>query len=92
MTENENSVNPNFNKYSSELESRYHLAYSIFLSQTDPNVADLDHHLNFYKGIREKASIKEDALFGMQARHWPTNKSYFEKKIINWDPEQAKII
>ncbi len=56
--------------------------------------ADLDHHLNFYKGIREKAPIKEDALFGMQAAGpaLATNKSYFEKKIINWDPEQAKLI
>ena len=56
--------------------------------------ADLDHHLNFYKGIREKAPIKEDALFGMQAAGpaLATNKSYFEKKIINWDPEQAKLV
>jgi hypothetical protein len=29
--------------------------------------ANLDHHINFYKGIREKAPIVEDALFGMQA-------------------------
>lgn len=56
--------------------------------------ANLDHHMNFYKGIREKAPIKEDALFGMQAAGpaLATNKSYFEKKIINWDPDQAKLI
>ncbi len=56
--------------------------------------ANLDHHINFYKGIREKAPIKEDALFGMQAAGpaLATNKSYFEKKIINWDPDQAKLI
>ena len=56
--------------------------------------ADLDHHLNFYKGIREKASIKEDALFGMRAAGpaLASNKSYFEKKIINWDPESAKLV
>jgi predicted dehydrogenase len=56
--------------------------------------ANLDHHINFYKGIREKAPIREDALFGMQAAGpaLATNKSYFEKKIINWDPDQAKLI
>lgn len=56
--------------------------------------ANLDHHTNFYKGIREKAPIREDALFGMQAAGpaLATNKSYFEKKIINWDPDQAKLI
>ena len=56
--------------------------------------ADFDHHMNFYKGIREKALIREDALFGMRAAGpaLASNKSYFEKKIINWDPENARLI
>ncbi|HEY5825731.1 MAG TPA: Gfo/Idh/MocA family oxidoreductase [Cyclobacteriaceae bacterium] len=56
--------------------------------------ANYDHHANFYKGIREKAPIREDALFGMRAAGpaLASNKSYFEKKIINWDPEAAKLI
>jgi predicted dehydrogenase len=53
--------------------------------------ANLDHHINFYKGIREKSVIKEDALFGMRAAGpaLASNKSVFEKKIIAWDPETA---
>jgi hypothetical protein len=56
--------------------------------------ADLDHHGNFYKGIREKAPIKEDALFGLRAAGpaLACNKSYFEKKIVNWDPETGKVV
>lgn len=56
--------------------------------------ANLDHHANFYKGIREKAVIVEDALFGMRAAGpaLATNKSLFDKTIINWDPEQAKLV
>lgn len=56
--------------------------------------ANLDHHLSFYRGIREKAPILEDALFGMRAAGpaLATNKSLFEKKIINWDPETAKVV
>jgi len=56
--------------------------------------ANMDHHLNFYKGIREKAPIKEDALFSMQAAGpaLASNKSLFEKKIINWDPEKAVVV
>lgn len=56
--------------------------------------ANLDHHANFYKGIREKAVIVEDALFGMRAAGpaLATNKSYFDKTIINWDPVQAKLV
>lgn len=55
--------------------------------------ANLDHHINFYKGIREKAPIKEDALFGMRAGGpaLASNKSIFEKKIIEWDPENATV-
>ncbi len=55
--------------------------------------ANIDHHSNFYSGIREKAPIKEDVLFGMRATgpSLAGNKSYFEKKIINWDPENARL-
>lgn len=53
--------------------------------------ADLDHHMNFYKGIRENAPITEDALFSMRAAGpaLASNKSVFDKKIILWDPEKA---
>ncbi len=55
---------------------------------------NLDHHLSFYAGIREHAAIFEDALFGMRAcgPALAANKSYFEKKIINWDPEMARLV
>ena len=56
--------------------------------------ANYDHHFNFYKGIRENAPIVEDALFSMRAAGPAliANKSYYEKKIIKWDPENAKLI
>lgn len=55
--------------------------------------ANLDHHVNFYKGIREKAVIVEDALFGMRAAGpaLATNKSYYDKAIINWNPGTAQL-
>jgi hypothetical protein len=55
--------------------------------------ANLDHHKNFYAGIREKKKIVEDAVFGMQAAGpaLASNKSYFEKKIVHWDPVNAVI-
>lgn len=56
--------------------------------------ANLDHHVNFYAGIREGRPVKEDALFGIRAAGPAllANKSYFEKKVINWDPEHAKLL
>lgn len=55
---------------------------------------NIAHHANFYKGIRENALIKEDALFGMRAAGpaLASNKSYFEKKVIHWDPVNAKEV
>lgn len=56
--------------------------------------ANLDHHQNFYAGIREGKPVLEDAWFGMRAAGPAllANKSYYEKKIIAWDPETAQII
>jgi len=55
---------------------------------------NIAHHSNFYAGIREGKPILEDALFGMRAAGpaLATNKSYFEKKIIGWDPENARVV
>jgi hypothetical protein len=38
--------------------------------------------------------LVEDALFSMRAAGpaLASNKSYFEKKIIHWDPENAKVV
>ena len=56
--------------------------------------ADYDHHLNFYKGIREKAPIVEDALFSMRAAGpaLASNVSVFERKIVRWDPVGATVV
>jgi hypothetical protein len=56
--------------------------------------ANYDHHANFYAGIRDKKPVMEDALFGMRAAGPAllANKSYYDKKIINWDPEKAELV
>lgn len=56
--------------------------------------ANLDHHKNFYAGIREGKKIVEDALFGMQAAGpaLASNKSFFDQKIIQWNPEKAQLV
>ncbi|MFN8341390.1 MAG: Gfo/Idh/MocA family oxidoreductase [Cyclobacteriaceae bacterium] len=56
--------------------------------------ANIDHHTNFYNGIREGKPIVEDAWFGLRAAGAAllANRSYFEKKVVNWDPDQAKLI
>jgi predicted dehydrogenase len=55
--------------------------------------ANVEHHLNWYAGIREGKPIVEDALFGIRAAGPAilANKSYFEQRIVQWDPETAQV-
>jgi hypothetical protein len=51
--------------------------------------AHLEHHKNFYRSVREGKSLIEDATFGLRAAGPAllTNESYFQRKIVSWDPE-----
>jgi predicted dehydrogenase len=54
----------------------------------------LDHFTNFFDAIRTGKSPVEDAAFGLRAAApaLACNASYFEKKIINWDPVNMKLV
>ncbi len=54
----------------------------------------LEHHRNFFDGVRENKPLVEGPEFGFRAAA-PTlacNDSYFQGKIINWDPVNMKIV
>ena len=54
----------------------------------------LDHFTNFFDSVRTGKPVVEDAVFGFRAAApcLACNDSYFQKKIINWDPEKMKLI
>ena len=54
----------------------------------------LDHHSNFYHAIRTNGKVQENAEFGFRAAAagLASNKSLFEKRIINWDPVKMKLV
>jgi predicted dehydrogenase len=54
----------------------------------------LDHFSNFYDAIRTGKPVVEDAVFGFRAAApcLACNDSYFEKRIIHWNPEEMKVI
>lgn len=54
----------------------------------------LQHFTNFFDGVRTGNPVVEDATFGFRAAApaLACNDSYFEKKIINWDPVNMKIV
>jgi predicted dehydrogenase len=54
----------------------------------------LDHFTNFFDSVRTGKPVVEDAAFGFRAAApcLACNDSYFEKKIINWDPVNMKLV
>ena len=54
----------------------------------------LDHFTNFFDAIRSGKPVVEDASFGFRAAApcLACNESYFQKKIINWDPDKMKLV
>jgi predicted dehydrogenase len=49
-----------------------------------------EHFVNFFDAVRNGTPVVEDATFGLRACG-PTeagNISYFEKRIVSWDPEK----
>jgi predicted dehydrogenase len=54
----------------------------------------LDHFTNFFESIRNKKPVAEDAVFGYRAAApcLACNDSYFQKKIIYWDPINMKVV
>jgi predicted dehydrogenase len=53
----------------------------------------LDHFTNFFDAIRTGKPVVEDAEFGFRAAApaLACNESYFNKKIIHWDPVNMKL-
>jgi predicted dehydrogenase len=54
----------------------------------------LEHFRNFFDGVRENKPLVEGPEFAFRAAA-PTlacNDSYFQQKIINWDPVNMKVV
>ena len=63
---------------------------------SEPEGADRNilHHQNFYDALRGESKINQNAEFGLRATapSLAANKTYFEKKIIHWDPVKMKLL
>lgn len=60
-----------------------------------PGYSDhLDHFTNFFDSIRTGKPVVEDATFGFRtaAPALSCNESYFQKKVIHWDPMNMKLV
>jgi len=81
-------------EYSYERKSMLPPETMIYTAEEGYKGAHFDHHYNWINAIRTKGSVTEDALFGFRAAAPALlcNQSYFDNKIIQWDPEKLKVI
>jgi len=88
-----------------ELLQRYNQKYSK-ADQQRPEIPDtkytapagydehLEHFANFFEGVRNNKPVVEGPVFGYRACApcLACNDSYFQKKIIKWDPLNMKLV
>jgi len=53
----------------------------------------LDHHRNFVESVRSRKPVVEDPTFGLRAAGPAllSNLSYFNQKVIEWDPQKMAV-
>ena len=68
-------------------------AESVWMAEQGYLGAHFDHFMNFFEGVRNGTPAKEDAVFGLRAAApaLACNNSYFEERIMKWDPEEMRI-
>ncbi|HXB43354.1 MAG TPA: Gfo/Idh/MocA family oxidoreductase [Puia sp.] len=80
-------------KYSAQDQQETSLAPTTYRAPEGFD-AHLEHFNNFFEGVRTGTPVVEDPVFGFRAAApcLAANESYFQKKIINWDPVQMKLV
>jgi predicted dehydrogenase len=79
-------------KYSSADQSPALKTSFVYQTPSSHNM-HLAHVTNFFEAMRNNKPIVEDGAFGFRAAapSLACNDSYYEKKIIDWDPVNMKI-
>lgn len=60
-----------------------------------PGYSDsFDHFTNFFEAVRTRKPVVEDSTFGLRAAGPAllSNVSYFENRIVHWDPVKMKLV
>ncbi|CAN5364184.1 hypothetical protein BH20BAC1_BH20BAC1_22960 [soil metagenome] len=66
----------------------------VYTAEEGYKGAHFDHHYNWINAIRTKGQVAENPTFGYRAAAPALlcNDSYFNNKIMQWDPENLKVI
>ena len=69
-------------------------AETVYVAESGYLGAHFDHFMNFFDGVRNGTPVAEDAVFGLRAAApaLACNNSYFDERIIRWDPDEMKLL
>jgi predicted dehydrogenase len=69
-------------------------AESLYTVENGYMGAHFDHFMNFFQGVRDGTPVAEDAVFGLRAAApaLACNDSYFDEKVVTWDPERMEVL
>jgi len=69
-------------------------AESVYMVEDGYKGAHFDHFMNFFRGVREGTPVAEDAVFGLRAAApaLACNDSYFDEKVVTWDPDAMEVL
>lgn len=83
-----------YNAKWSEAQQKRHPKGDVIYKAPEGYSDHLDHFTNFFDAIRSGKEVVEDAEFGFRAAApaLACNTSYFDKKIMNWDPKKMKLV
>jgi len=80
-------------KYSADEQKRPVVPDVNYVAPAEYN-EHVEHFINFFDGVRNNKPLVEGPEFAFRAAA-PTlacNDSYFQKKIITWDPLNMKVV
>ncbi|MEJ2206076.1 MAG: Gfo/Idh/MocA family oxidoreductase [Gemmatimonadota bacterium] len=65
-------------------------AESVYVAEEGYWGAHYDHFNNFFSGVRDGTPVHENATFGLRAAApaLACNDSYFDERVVAWDPEE----
>ena len=68
-----------------------------YMEEAAPDIiieVDSDHFVNFFNGVRDGTPVTEDAVFGLRAAApaLACNDSYFDERIMRWDPQEMRVL
>ena len=67
---------------------------TVFEAPNDYKGSNYDHFYTFFEAMRGNKKIVEDATYGLRAAGAAllSNISYFEDRIVNWDPVNMQLV